>query len=83
MANLEQQLPKMNYFPEKDVLHSPLLVVEVVSQSTKSDDHRSKRAEYGLLEIPEYWIVAPPGGKVTLCILEHQFYDFTEYHDAQ
>ena len=35
----------------------PLLIVEVVSPSTKSDDYRSKRGEYGFLNIPEYWIV--------------------------
>lgn len=57
----------------------PILVVEVVSPSTKADDYRSKRAEYGLLEIPEYWIVDPLEEKITLCILEHQFYDFTEF----
>jgi Uma2 family endonuclease len=57
----------------------PLLVVEVVSPSTKADDYRSKRSEYGLLEIPEYWIVDPLDGKVTLCVLEHQFYDSTEF----
>lgn len=57
----------------------PILVVEVVSPSTKTDDYRSKRAEYGLLEIPEYWIVDPLEGKITLCILEHQFYDSTEF----
>ena len=57
----------------------PLLVVEVVSPSTKTDDYRSKRSEYGLLEIPEYWIVDPLGGKIVCCILEHQFYDATEY----
>jgi Uma2 family endonuclease len=34
----------------------PLLVVEVVSPSTKTDDYRSKRSEYGLLGIPNYWI---------------------------
>jgi Uma2 family endonuclease len=56
----------------------PLLVVEVVSDSTKADDYRSKRSEYGLLEIPEYWIVDPLGNKVTLCVLENQFYDSTE-----
>lgn len=56
----------------------PLLVVEVVSDSTKADDYRSKRSEYGLLEIPEYWIVDPLGNKVTLCVLDHQFYDSTE-----
>lgn len=57
----------------------PILVVEVVSPSTKTDDYRSKRAEYGLLEISEYWIVDPLEEKVTLCILEHQLYDSTEF----
>jgi Uma2 family endonuclease len=30
-----------------------ILVVEVVSPSTKADDYRSKRSEYGPIEIPE------------------------------
>jgi Uma2 family endonuclease len=58
---------------------SPLLVVEVVSPSTQTDDYRSKRAEYGFLEIPEYWIVDPIAQKITLCILDHRFYDSTEF----
>jgi Uma2 family endonuclease len=57
----------------------PLLVVEVVSLSTQMDDYRSKRAEYGLLEIPEYWIVDPIAQKMTLCVLDHEFYDATEF----
>jgi Uma2 family endonuclease len=57
----------------------PLLVVEVVSSSTKTDDYRSKRSEYGLLEIFEYWIVDPINQKITLCILDHKFYDATEF----
>ncbi len=57
----------------------PILVVEVVSPSTKTDDYRSKRAEYGLLEILEYWIVNPLEAKITLCILDHEFYDLTEF----
>jgi Uma2 family endonuclease len=57
----------------------PFLVVEVVSPSTKTEDYRSKRAEYGLLEIPEYWIVDPADGKIILCILDHEFYDSTEF----
>jgi len=61
----------------------PLLVVEVVSPSTTSEDYRSKRAEYGLLEIPEYWIADPLDEKVTLCTLEHQLYDSVEYHDGE
>ncbi len=56
----------------------PILIVEVVSPSTKADDYRSKRAEYGLLEIPGYWIADPLEAKITRCILEHQFYDSTE-----
>ncbi|PSN12837.1 Uma2 family endonuclease [filamentous cyanobacterium CCT1] len=61
----------------------PLLVIEVVSESTKADDYRSKRSEYGLLEIPEYWIVDPLGAKVSICILDHQFYDSTEFQRDQ
>jgi Uma2 family endonuclease len=57
----------------------PLLVVEVVSPSTQTDDYRSKRAEYGLLEIPEYWIVDPIEKKITLCVLDHELYDSTEF----
>ena len=57
----------------------PILVVEVVSPSSKTDDYRSKRAEYGLLDILEYWIVDPLADKVTLCILDQGFYDLTEY----
>jgi Uma2 family endonuclease len=59
----------------------PILVVEVVSPSTKTDDYRSKRAEYGLLEISEYWIVDPLEEKITLCTLEHQLYDSTEFQE--
>jgi Uma2 family endonuclease len=58
----------------------PILVVEVVSPSTKTDDYRSKRSEYGLLEILEYWIVEHPlDAKITLCILDHEFYDAIDY----
>lgn len=57
----------------------PLLVVEVVSPSTQADDYRSKRSEYALLEISEYWIVDPIAQKVTLCVLDHEFYDSIEF----
>jgi Uma2 family endonuclease len=61
----------------------PLLVVEVVSPSTRADDYRSKRAEYGLLDIPEYWIVDSLAAEITVCVLEHQFYDGIVYRDDQ
>jgi Uma2 family endonuclease len=61
----------------------PLLVVEVASPSTKNDDYRSKRGEYGFLEIPEYWIVDPIAKKITIGIVEYQFYDVTEFQDDE
>lgn len=57
----------------------PLLVVEVVSESTQTVDYRAKRAEYTVLGIPEYWIVDPLGDKITICQLVEGFYDTTEF----
>jgi len=61
----------------------PLLVVEVVSPSTQNDDYRSKRSEYGLLEIPEYWIVSPQAQTVTICTLQHRFYDSVVFQNEE
>lgn len=57
----------------------PLLVVEVVSESTKSTDYRAKRAEYSVLDIPEYWIVDPLNAKVTVLTLVEGWYDAVEF----
>jgi Uma2 family endonuclease len=57
----------------------PLLVLEVVSESTKSTDYRAKRAEYSVLDIPEYWIVDPLNAKVTVLTLVEGWYDTTEF----
>ncbi len=48
----------------------PTLVVEVVSESTKAEDYRAKHAEYGVLEIPEYWMIDPLDEVVTVCVFE-------------
>jgi Uma2 family endonuclease len=64
-----------------DFNEPPILVVEVVSPSTQTEDYRSKRAEYGLLEILEYWIVDPLDAKVVVCTLDHGFYDSTEFQE--
>ncbi|NEQ28963.1 MAG: Uma2 family endonuclease [Microcoleus sp. SIO2G3] len=58
---------------------SPLLVVEVSSESTKSTDYRAKRAEYSVLDIPEYWIVDPLNAKVTVLTLVEGWYDAAEF----
>jgi Uma2 family endonuclease len=59
----------------------PLLVVEVVSESTKSADYRAKYSEYSVLEIPEYWIVDPLEAKVTTCQLNEGRYDEAIFTD--
>jgi Uma2 family endonuclease len=53
----------------------PVLVVEVVSESTKSTDYRAKRAEYSVLNIPEYWIVDPGLTTVTVLTLAEGWYE--------
>ena len=57
----------------------PLLVVEVVSESTKTVDYRTKRGEYGVLDIPEYWIVDPLLSKVTIFTLNEGWYEPIEF----
>ncbi|HEY9805161.1 MAG TPA: Uma2 family endonuclease [Candidatus Obscuribacterales bacterium] len=59
----------------------PLLVVEVVSESTKSADYRAKYSEYSVLEIAEYWIVDPLEAKVTICQLNEGRYDEAVFTD--
>jgi len=58
---------------------SPLLVVEVVSESTKTTDYRAKRVEYNLREIPEYWVVDPLAAKVTIFTLIDDLYEGQEF----
>ncbi|HLO87818.1 MAG TPA: Uma2 family endonuclease [Nostocaceae cyanobacterium] len=66
---------------------APLLVVEVVSEGSKTVDHRRKRAEYNILNIPEYWIVDfltddpkyPPG--VTVLTLVEGLYEESFFKD--
>ncbi len=53
----------------------PVLVVEVVSESTASTDYRAKHSEYAVLDILEYWIVDPLAGTVTICQFNEGRYD--------
>jgi Uma2 family endonuclease len=61
----------------------PILVVEVVSESTQATDYRSKRSEYAVLEIPEYWIVDPLQEVVTVCTLVEGFYDVIAFQGEE
>jgi Uma2 family endonuclease len=53
----------------------PILVVEVVSPSTQSEDYRAKYTEYSVLDISEYWIVDPLAAKIMVCQLNGGRYD--------
>lgn len=57
----------------------PLLVVEVVSETTKTTDYRAKRVEYNVLSIPEYWVVDPLDSKVTVFTLVEELYEPAEF----
>ena len=57
----------------------PLLVVEIVSDSTRNIDYRKKRAEYNAIEIPEYWIIDFSDRKVTVLFLEDGLYEEIVY----
>jgi Uma2 family endonuclease len=61
----------------------PILVVEVVSESTKTVDYRAKRGEYGVLDIPEYWIVDPLLSKVTIFTLNEGWYEPIEFEGLE
>lgn len=59
---------------------APLLVIEVISPSTKNIDYRAKRTEYAARDIPEYWIVDPLEAKVSVLINSDGWYDVTEFY---
>ncbi len=61
----------------------PLLVVEVVSDSTVATDYRAKYSEYSVLDIPEYWIVDPLQGQVTVGYLRSGRYDDRVFTGSQ
>ncbi len=61
----------------------PLLVVEVVSPSTKKEDSKAKWLEYSVRDIPEYWIVDPLDELITVCVLEDGMYTSHEFKSEQ
>lgn len=60
-------------------LTAPLLVIEVVSPSTKSTDYRAKRTEYAARDILEYWIVDYLESKVSVLVSSDGWYDVSEF----
>ena len=50
------------------------LVMEVVSDDDRRRDLETKRQEYALANIPEYWIVDPQQSSITVLHLKDGFY---------
>ena len=46
-----------------------LVAVEIVSAESSDRDYRFKRSEYSAVGIPEYWIIDPTEGKVSVLSL--------------
>lgn len=69
------------------VLQVPsLLLVEIVSRSSFTEDYQAKLSEYQALGIPEYWVVDPesePNLRVTIYTLKAGTYQKQEFRDDQ
>lgn len=58
---------------------TPQLVIEVTSQNWR-DDYILKKAEYAMIEIPEYWIIDPNKKQLKVCTNSAQGeYEFKDY----
>ena len=59
------------------------LVIEVISESNRDHDWVTKRREYAVNGVPEYWIIDPDVRLVTVLVLNTDHYDIAgEYHDG-
>lgn len=61
----------------------PLLVVEVVSESTKTADYRYKQVEYSYLGVSEYWIVDPLEERVSVLELVEGLYELEVFRGEE
>jgi Uma2 family endonuclease len=57
---------------EKRLTLPGLLVIEIVSSGSKTQDTVTKRAVYAAAGIPAYWIVDPAAGQITALRLDDQ-----------
>ena len=59
---------------ERGIEHPPLLVVEILSPSTRGRDLRLKHVRYSELGIDHYWVVDPRELSLTCFMLEGETY---------
>lgn len=59
---------------DKRITRTPLLVVEVISPSSRLMDPLVKRAKYEQVGVPSYWIADPTGPTLTVLELDNGWY---------
>ena len=59
---------------EKRITRTPLLVVEVISPSSRLMDPLVKRAKYEQARVPSYWIADPVAPRLTVLELRRKVY---------
>ncbi|MFN6567822.1 Uma2 family endonuclease [Dendronalium sp. ChiSLP03b] len=62
---------------------APLLVVEIVSPSSKKIDYQTKEQEYKTIGIPEYWIVDFQKSQITILLLKEGEYERREFFGTE
>jgi Uma2 family endonuclease len=60
---------------DKRITRTPLLVVEVISPSSRLMDPLVKREKYQQAGVPAYWIADPAPGRVTVLELVDEVYE--------
>ncbi len=63
---------RLNIITKKNIVEAPDLVVEVLSEHTKSIDRSAKKDLYERAGVKEYWLADPDKKRIEILILENQ-----------
>jgi Uma2 family endonuclease len=63
------------------VMPPPQFIAEVVSprEGNQARDYVAKREQYRLIQVPEYWLIDPSAGLVTVLVLDGTVYEVHEF----
>ncbi len=67
---------------QKRLTGPALLVVEIVSPGTRTNDMVTKRAVYAEAGVPAYWIVDPSSGHLLALRLDEERHEYEPYADT-
>jgi Uma2 family endonuclease len=73
-------IEKANLIDRKGLIGAPDVVVEIISPSTKPNNHYTKKELYQKFGVPEYWIADPADKTVEVLVLstegKYELFDF-------